>query len=69
MLFPLWLLGKGRTVAVPPVPSFLLQEDSFLILQEDSDRIIIESSPPLSDFLTQEDGFLIKQENFFNIII
>ena len=69
MIFPLWLLGIGQEVTVPPQPSFLLQEDMFLILQEDNDRIIIESGNAPADFLTQEDGFFINQQDGFKLVI
>lgn len=69
MFFPIWFGGKGRVVSVPPQESFLLQEDLFLILQEDSGRIIIESGSALEGFLLQEDLSFILQENGSRLII
>ena len=69
MFFPLWLIGRGQVVSVPPTPPFLLQEDLFFILQEDAGKIIIESGSAPSDFLLQEDSFFILQQTGFKIII
>lgn len=69
MLFPLWMLGRGSTVSVPPTPPFLLQEDLFYLLQEDNDKIIIESGNATADFLLQEDSFYILQQNGSRLII